>query len=419
MSPSAIRLAYVVLALAELGAGMFLTALNYRSVARHGGEVPKPLRKSIRKADAEKAAEYSKAKMRLQFVQEPLSTFLVVAAAVLGIFGLADRWMADLAASAYWRGALFLGAVMVVESILGAFFDLYATFSLEKRYGFNTTTLRTWLLDQAKGALVSAALGLPLLYLLYVFVDGAGALWWLWAAGIFSAFYVALVLAYPLLIAPLFNKFTPLPEGSLADRIHEFAQREGFRVSGLFVMDGSKRSRHSNAYFTGFGVAKRIVLYDTLIAEMGEDEIVAVLAHEIGHDKRRHTLKSIALSVALSFLCFRIIDLAMGWGPLYAAFGFAEPSRHALLLILSLVAGPAAFFVEPAFSAWSRRHEYQADAYAARSAGAASLSSALVKLNRENASNLWPHPWHSFWRYSHPTLVERLAAIEKGVERRP
>jgi STE24 endopeptidase len=184
-------------------------------------------------------------------------------------------------------------------------------------------------------------------------------------------------------------------------------------------MDGSKRSRHSNAYFTGLGRSKRVVLFDTLVAQMSEDEILAVLAHEIGHEKKKHVIKMTAVSIALSFVTFWVLSLMMRWGALYAAFGFTEASKHAIILILALVSGPATFFLAPVFSAWSRAHEYAADAYAAdhalarREEGAAALGSALVKLNRENASNLWPHPLYSFWNYSHPTLCERLKAIGK------
>lgn len=414
MSPSAILFLYLVLALADLGLGMFLTSLNYRSVARRGGEVPKALRGSVSKDEAAKSAEYSKAKMRLSLVQEPISTFISVALAAFGVFGLADIWIGALGLGAYWRGAFYLGAVLAAESLLAMPFDLYGTFAVEKRFGFNTTTLRTWLLDALKGALVSAVLGLPLLYLLYAFIDGAGELWWLWAAALFSFIEIGISFLYPLVIAPLFNKFSPLSPGSLADRIGELARRSDFRVSGIFVMDGSKRSRHSNAYFTGLGSVKRIVLYDTLIAEMSEEEILAVLAHEIGHEKKRHVLKMTALSVALSFAAFWILSRLMLWDALYAAFGFSEGSKHALLLIVSLASGPATFILAPAFSAWSRKHEYEADAYAAAAAGPKHIASALTRLGRENASNLWPHPWYSFWHYSHPTLCERLSAIEKA-----
>jgi STE24 endopeptidase len=421
MTASTILLIYIALALVDLGWGNFLTALNYRSVARHEGEVPKALKKSVDSKEASKAAAYSKAKMRLSFIEGPFDAVVTLVAVVLGLFGLLDSWIGGLALSAYWSGALFLGLVLIAQAVILSPFGLYSTFVLEKRFGFNTTTAKTYLLDLLKGAAISAALGLPLLALLYAFIDGTGKLWWLMAAAIFSCIDLAISLIYPLVIAPLFNKFTPLPEGSLKERIGELAGRLEFRVSGIFVMDGSKRSRHSNAYFTGLGRSKRIVLYDTLVQQMSEDEILSVLAHEIGHEKKKHVLKMTAVSIAVSFLAFYILDLMMRWGELYAAFGFASSSKHAIVLILSLVSGPATFFLTPAFSAWSRAHEYAADAYAAdnalgtRESGAAALGSALVKLNKENASNLWPHPLYSFWNYSHPTLCERL----KGIEAKP
>jgi STE24 endopeptidase len=412
VTANAILIGYIALALVDLGWGLFLTALNYREVSRRAGTVPEALREKVGAEAAAKAAEYSKARMRLSLVESPIMTALVLAAAGFGLFGLLDRLVAGLGLSPYWSGAIFLGALMLAQGLLGSPFSLYSTFSLEKRYGFNATSLKTWLLDALKGAAVSMALGLPLLYLLYAFIDGAGALWWLWAAAIFSLIQLVLSLIYPLVIAPLFNKFTPLGEGALATRIAELARRLEFRVGGIFVMDGSKRSKHSNAYFTGLGRVKRIVLYDTLVAQMGEEEILAVLAHEIGHEKKRHVLKMTAVSIAFSFLGFWLLALCMDWSELYAAFGFAGPSKHALLLILALVTGPATFFLTPAFAAWSRRHEYAADAYSAKAAGPEALASALIKLNRENASNLWPHRLYSAWYYSHPTLVERLAAIQ-------
>ncbi len=422
MSPLAILACYAALAALDLCWALFLTFLNYRSVARHAGMVPEELASSVSAEEAAKSSAYSMAKMRLSFFASPVEALAAVAAAATGLFGILDGLIGDLAPAPYWRGAIFLGAVLLAQAILSAPFALYSTFSLEKRYGFNTTRLGTWALAALKGALLSVLLGLPLLYLLYLFIDGTGPLWWLWAAAGFSLVNLVLSLLYPLAIAPLFNKFAPLGEGSLKDRIEELARRLEFRVSGIFVMDGSKRSRHSNAYFTGLGAVKRIVLFDTLVSSMTEDEVLAVLAHEIGHEKKRHVLKRTILSVAFSFLTFKILAALMAWPELYAAFGFASPSKHAMLLVLGLVSGPATFFLAPAFSAWSRKHEYEADAFAAaaiasnaRAASGArgddALSSALLRLNKENASNLWPHRLYSFWYYSHPTLRERLAAL--------
>jgi STE24 endopeptidase len=428
VTASTLLLIYIALALVDLGWGSFLSALNYRSVSQHEREVPKELRKSVTKEAAAKAADYSKAKMRLSFIESPLSTLIILFAAVLGLFGLFDVCIESLSLSAYWSGALFLGLLLLAQGLILSPFDLYSTFVLEKRFGFNTTRFGTWLLDELKSLAIAAALGLPLLALLYVFIDGTGQLWWLWAAAIFSVIDLVISLLYPLVIAPLFNKFSPLPEGSLKERIGELAKKLEFRLSGIFVMDGSKRSKHSNAYFTGLGKSKRVVLYDTLIAQMSEDEILAVLAHEIGHEKKKHVLKMTCVSIALSFLTFWILSLMMKWSELYAAFGFASASKHAIILILALVSGPATFYIAPAFSAWSRKHEYQADSFAvealasmasaadsvaAKATSADALGSALVKLNNENASNLWPHPLYSFWYYSHPTLCERLKAIGK------
>jgi STE24 endopeptidase len=422
VTPSTILGCYIALSVVDLAWGLFLTFLNYRSVSRRAGDVPEELRASISAEEATKSAAYSRAKMRFSFVEGPIMAAIILAAAATGLFGLLGGIVDRIAVGAYWRGILFLGGLLLAQALIASPFSIYSTFSLEKRFGFNTTNLRTWALDALKGAALSIALGLPLLYLLYTFIDWAGALWWLWAAGIFALLQLVLSLIFPLVIAPLFNKFTPLPAGSLASRIAELARKLDFRVSGVFVMDGSKRSRHSNAYFTGLGRVKRIVLFDTLVSSMSEDEVLAVLAHEIGHEKKRHVLKMTVLSIALSFATFWILDLMMGWKGLYAAFGFALPSRHALLLILALVSGPATFFLTPAFSAWSRKHEYEADAFAVsalasetRAVGADALASALVRLNRENASNLWPHPLYSFWYYSHPTLRERLAAIRRTV----
>lgn len=411
MTPFAVLACFIALVLLDLGWGLFLTALNYRRVRSRSGQVPEALGGLVSPEEAAKAASYSMAKMRLGLVEQPAVAALTLAAVCLGLFGLLDGLIGRAVAGEYWRGAAFLGAALAAEALLTSPFSLYSTFSLERRFGFNRTKLGTWLLDALKSALLTAALGLLLLRLLYAFIDGAGRLWWLWAAAAFSVLDVLLSMIFPTLIAPLFNKFKPLPEGSLSARIAGLTGRLGFRNGGVFVMDGSRRSSHSNAYFAGVGSTRRIVLFDTLIESMGEDEILAVLAHEIGHAKLRHVLKRTAASVALSFAAFFVLDLMMGWEALYAAFGFAGRSKHALLLILGLVSGPATFFLVPALSAWSRRHEHAADRFAARAVGPEPLSSALIRLNRENASNLWPHPLYSAWYYSHPTLVERLEAV--------
>jgi STE24 endopeptidase len=413
MSSSAILYAFVAVTLIDLGWTLFLMALNYRETARHRGELPVGFASGISAGEAEKSSDYSLAKMRLSFIETSLSVLLTTALAVSGAFAAYDTLLAQGIASAYWRAAAFFGGILFISSALSAPANLYGTFVIEKRFGFNTTTLRTWLLDGLKGFLVGAAIGLPLLFLLYLFMDGAGGTWWLWASLIFSGIQVIVSLLYPLVIAPLFNKFAPLQDGRLKDRIRELAARLDFGYGSVYVMDGSKRSRHSNAYFTGMGRLKRIVLFDTLIAQMDEDEILSVLAHEIGHQKKRHILKMTILASGLGVLGFWALDLCMGWNAMYEAFGFAAPSRHALLLIVGLASDPLAFFLTPCLSALSRTFEYEADTFAAAATSSEALGSALTKLNVENASNLWPHRLYAAWYYSHPQLRERLAAIKK------
>lgn len=411
MKPAAIMVAYLALAALDLAWSLFLLALNYRKAALGSAEVPAEFRGLVTPEQHAKASAYSMARMRLAFIETPLSAAAMAALAVSGCFGLLDGLAGTWTASPYWRAALFLA---LSAELLGLPFSAYSTFVLERKFAFSTTTFRTWVLDGAKGLILGAALGLPLLKLLFAFMDAAGGLWWLWAAAAFSLVEVILSLLYPLVIAPLFNKFTPLGESGLAGKIRAMAARLGFRMSGIFVMDGSRRSRHSNAYFTGFGRARRVILYDTLVSGLAEEEVLAVLAHEIGHAKKRHVLKMTAVSTAASFFGFGALSLLMGWPELYAAFGFAGMTKEAILLIFALVSGPATFFMTPIFSAWSRRHEYEADRFSIQAAGGEHLASALLRLNLDNASNLCPHPLYSAWYYSHPTLSERLAAIRRS-----
>ncbi|MEI6385468.1 MAG: M48 family metallopeptidase [Spirochaetota bacterium] len=413
MSPVSILVLFLVFAFIDLAWSLVLTLLNRRSVIAADGRVPEELASSITVEAAAKSRDYTLARLDFSLIEGPITTILTLAVAALGFFGLLDASIGGLVPGAYLQAMLFFVAVFLASSILSLPFSLWSTFGIEKRFGFNTTTLGTWFLDGAKETLVSALIGLPLLWILLAFMDATGSFWWLWAAGIFSLVSLALSIIFPLFIAPLFNKFTPLAEGSLRDRIKELAGRLDFRMTGIFVMDGSKRSKHSNAYFTGLGAAKRIVLFDTLVSTMPEDEVLAVLAHEIGHEKKRHVMKMTIVSIVLSFAGFYILSLLIGWRGLYAAFGFTAMTKEAILMIFALVSGPATFFLAPFFSAWSRRHEYEADRFAREAAGKDAMGSALLRLNSENASNLWPHPLYSFWHYSHPTLRERLAAIAK------
>lgn len=455
MKESSLLLVYLILAGLELAMNLWLGFLNYRRLKRHAGMVPETLKGAVSPEEAAKSASYSLARMRFALLEGSLGDLLLMVLAAAGFFGFFDLvtgiWTSKLGGTAYVHAALFLFLLAGAQEMLSMPFSLYSSFNLEKRYGFNTMNLRTWFLDELKELLIALLLGLPLLALFCWFMEAAGKLWWLWAAAVFSALDLLVSVLYPLLIAPLFNKFSPLPDGSLKSRIEKMASLLKFKMNGIYVMDGSKRSKHSNAYFTGLGGAKRVVLYDTLVNSMSGDEILAVLGHEIGHEKRKHIIKMTCASVALSFAGFYALSLLAAWPELYAAFGFVKDgapalSVEALLLIFSLLSGPVSFFFTPLFSIWSRKHEYEADRFAVGavnrlaaecpaedggsgeaashagsagagtagrplSPGAAALSSALIKLGKENASNLWPHPVYSFWYNSHPTLVERLDAV--------
>ena len=317
-----------------------------------------------------------------------------------------------------WVMAAFLFAMGIGLAVPGLPFDWYAQFRLEERFGFNTTTMKTWLLDRVKGFLLTALLGYPLLALLLKVIEWTGSTWWLWAWGVFVAFQLLLMLLAPAFIMPWFNKFTPLPEGSLRERLFGLARRTGFPTRSIDVMDGSKRSRHSNAFFTGFGRLRKIVLFDTLVAQLTESELEAVLAHEIGHYRKRHIMKLLGVSALGTFGAFAAIAWLARQDWFYRAFGFAPGKGFApaaivpAMLLFALLAGAVSFWLTPLLNIWSRRFEYEADAYARGvMSEAQSLIGALRKLNEKNLSNLTPHPLYSGFYYSHPTLLERERAL--------
>jgi STE24 endopeptidase len=291
--------------------------------------------------------------------------------------------------------------------------EWWAQFRLEARFGFNTTTLGTWMMDRVKGMMLAAVLGLPLLALILKLVEWMGALWWLWAWATLMGFQVLILFLAPVWIMPLFNKFTPLPEGSLRERLLGLGEKTGFNARTIQVMDGSRRSRHANAFFTGFGRFRKIVLYDTLITQLSEEELEAVLAHEIGHHRRRHILQRLAWSSVTSLAGFWVVGWLAARPGFAGAFGFGPDVGVApSLLLFGLLSSPVLFWFSPLGNYWSRRHEYEADAYAKAAVGsAAPLMGALRKLSEKNLANLTPHPWYSTFHYSHPTLVEREAAL--------
>jgi STE24 endopeptidase len=312
--------------------------------------------------------------------------------------------------------AAFLFAVGLLLALPSLPFEWYSQFRLEDRFGFNTSTPGLWLADRFKGLLLAIAFGYPLLIFVLEIVKWTGAFWWLWAWAGFFVFQLVMLILAPIWIMPLFNKFTPLPDGRLRERLLALGLRTGFVAKTIQVMDGSKRSRHSNAFFTGFGRFRKIVLFDTLMQQLNEPELEAVLAHEIGHYKKKHIPKMLLGSAVGSLAAFWLISVLARQDWFYRSFGFEPGGIVPALLLFGLLAGVVMFWFSPLSHWWSRRYEYQADAYAAQTMKETkSLSGALRKLNEKNLSNLTPHPFYSGFYYSHPTLLERERALAKAL----
>ncbi|MDB6021190.1 MAG: peptidase, partial [Pedosphaera sp.] len=371
---------------------------------------------SVDAATYSKSVQYTLAKSR--FGNLEMTYDLVILAVILfsGLLPWAFQFFTGWLGTSAWATAAFLFVVGLALAIPGIPFEWYSQFRLEERFGFNTTTPKIWMLDRLKGLLLALLLGYPLLMLILKLVEWTGPLWWLWAWAALLGFQLLMVVLAPVLIMPLFNKFTPLPEGGLRERLLALGQRTGFLARSIQVMDGSKRSRHSNAFFTGFGRFRKIVLFDTLIQQLSEPELEAVLAHEIGHYKKRHIPKMLLWSAVSSLAAFYLISVLTTQAWFYRGFGFNPGAGLApALLLFGLLAGVVTFWFSPLAHWWSRRYEYQADAYAAQTMKEhQSLIGALRKLNEKNLSNLTPHPYYSGFYYSHPTLLEREQALRRA-----
>src|SRR6266571_4863867 len=409
----------LALILARAITEVWLSRLNQRHVRAHANEVPHAFRGFTDGATYRRSVDYTLAKSHFGDVAGVFDAVVLIAMLFSGVLPWAFERFSKSFGTSIWTMAGFLFATGIALSILGLPFAWYAQFKLEQRFGFNTTTMKTWILDRVKGMLLAALLGYPLLALVLKLIEWTGANWWLWAAAVVIAFQLLLLLIAPAIIMPLFNKFTPLPEGALRGRLFALAQRTNFPTRSIDVMDGSKRSRHSNAFFTGFGRFRKIVLFDTLIAQLNEPELESVLAHEIGHYKKRHVLKLLGVSIAGVFVAFAIIAWLARQQWLYRAFGFEYRGGFAAtnvvpaMLLFALLAGTISFWVSPFVHIWSRHFEYEADGFARATMGEAQLLiQALRKLSEKNLSNLTPHPLYSAFYYSHPTLLEREGALQ-------
>lgn len=393
-----------------------LEHLNRSHTQAHGQSLPPAWENSIPPETHRRSIDYTLAKSRFTDVSSLLDASILLALLWSGLLPLSFGWVKSALGPSSWVEALWLFGVGLGLSIPSLPLEWWGQFRLEARFGFNTATLQVWILDRFKGLAIAAILGIPFLALILKLVGWMGTSWWLWAWGALFGFQVLILFLAPVVIMPLFNRFTPLPEGSLRDRLLALGQRTGFNARTIQVMDGSKRSRHANAFFTGFGRFRKIVLYDTLINQLSEPELEAVLAHEIGHYRRRHIPQRLVWAAVSSLIGFGVIGWLATDGRLAEAFGFGSAEGVAPALLLFALLSPAAlFWTSPLGNFWSRKHEFEADRYARESVGSpAPLVGALRKLSEKNLSNLTPHPLYSAFHYSHPTLLEREAALNQS-----
>jgi len=405
----------VFLAALALGTAtrLWLARRHIQHIRSHRATVPAEFAATISLEAHQKAADYSIAKTRFGVVHSLVDAVVLIVLTFGGLLQYLDARAGSWFGTDILRGTTFLALFVIVTSVVDLPFSWYRTFGIEARFGFNKMTLATWALDLAKSAAVGVALGLPLALAVLWLMAKMGTWWWLYVWIVWVGFSVFMLAVYPSLIAPLFNKFSPMQEGTLKSRIERLLAKSGFRSSGLFVMDGSRRSTHGNAYFTGFGKTKRIVFFDTLVSRLSEDEIEAVLAHELGHFKLHHVIRRMIWTFAVSLAFLALLGLLKERAWFYHGLGVSFPATNAMALVLfALVVPVFTFLLHPLVAMYSRRHEFEADRYAARYSSARELISALVKLYKDNASTLTPDPLHSAFYDSHPPASVRVARLQ-------
>jgi STE24 endopeptidase len=418
MQSAPLTLLFAATLMASLLVKFWLSTRQMRHVAAHRDFVPAAFAHTTSLAAHQKAADYTLAKGRFGILSTAFGAAVLLGWTLLGGLDALNAVVRDaieprFGAMAYQLA--LLAAFSVIGGVLELPFELYSTFRLEQRFGFNRMTWKLYLADMVKGLVVGVLIGLPIAALILWLMGAAGSLWWLWAWGAWMAFNLLILVLYPTVIAPLFNKFQPLADESLQNRVQTLMARCGFKAKGLFVMDGSKRSAHANAYFTGLGAAKRVVFFDTLLSKLTPGEVEAVLAHELGHFKHKHVTKRMLSMFAMSLAGFALLGWLSGQTWFYTSLG-VQPSlgapNDAIALLLFLMVVPVfGFFVSPLFAQLSRKHEFQADAYACAQASGQDLAAALLKLHEDNASTLTPDPVYVRFYYSHPAALERLNAI--------
>ncbi|HSH89431.1 MAG TPA: M48 family metallopeptidase [Ramlibacter sp.] len=410
-----LTIAFAAFLLAGIAIRFWLASRQIRHVARHREQVPAAFASTVGLAAHQKAADYTITKTRFGLLELAFGAGVLLGWTLLGGLDALNRWLLLSLGPGMVQQLALVASFVVIGGIAELPFTLYQTFVIEERFGFNKMSLKLWLIDLVKSVALGAVIGLPIVALILWLMGAAGELWWLWAWAVWMGFNLLLLVVYPTFIAPMFNKFKPLEDETLKARVTELMRRCGFAAKGLFVMDGSRRSAHANAYFTGFGAAKRVVFYDTLLAKLSPGEVDAVLAHELGHFKHKHIIKRIVGLFALSLAGFALLGWLSSQAWFYTGLGVRPnlaSSNDALALLLFMLAVPVfSFFIGPVFAQLSRKHEFEADAYAVQQTSGADLSTALLKLYEDNASTLTPDPVFVKFYYSHPPASERLARM--------
>jgi STE24 endopeptidase len=391
---------------------LWLAHRHITHIAQHRNAVPEAFRETLTLADHQKAADYTTTKVRFgRWVLLYSDIFLLL----LWTFGGGLEWLDQYARGFGWEpiytGMAVILCMMLISSALELPFSLYSTFGIEQRFGFNRTTAKVFVLDIFKGMLLALALGAPLIWVVLWLMEKAGDLWWLYAWVVWTSFGLFIAWAYPKWIAPIFNKFTPLEEGETLTRINNLLQRCGFNSNGVFVIDGSKRSSHGNAYFAGFGKNKRIVFFDTLLKSLNNDELEAVLAHELGHFKHKHIIKSMAINMTFSLFGLWLLAWLMEQSWFYTSLGVSQSSNYMALLLFSITLPVFTFLLHPLMSLLSRKNEFEADQFAAQQSNARYLIRALASMYKENASTVTPDPLYSAFYDSHPPAPVRIAHL--------
>jgi STE24 endopeptidase len=420
MNSALVTALFVAAVIASFGVRLWLATRQMRHVAAHREQVPPVFAGTVTREAHHKAADYTLANSRFGLVSLAFATAVLLGWTLLGGLDALNRWMLELVQPRFGDLAYqlaLLGAFALIGGVIELPLSWFQTFRIEQRFGFNRMTIKLWVADGVKGTLVGAAIGLPLAALILWIMGASGGLWWLWAWGAWVAFNLVLLIIYPTLIAPIFNKFEPLRDETLAERVRALMQRCGFAAKGLFVMDGSRRSAHANAYFTGLGASKRVVFFDTLLARLTPGEVEAVLAHELGHFKHKHIVKRLVGLFGMSLAGLALLGWLAAQSGFFVGLGvvpnLGAPNDALALLLFALALPPFTFFITPLFAQLSRRHEFEADAYACAQADGRDLATALLKLHEDNAATLTPDPVYVRFYYSHPPASERLAALPR------